>query len=159
MNCPMKTLRFMIISLGSLAAISGCGGGRGLIVDEKPTLVQEGIYETLWVEPQIVTADSLITLIRADRIDSALVKPSERGIERSSAVEIRVPQASCNVAVDLLDANLRIIRPLLLKDLGVGFYRLTLNADRFREPSLPPGRYFLRAEFCGRSEMTMFTRP
>jgi hypothetical protein len=155
----MKTLRIAMVVLGALAAASGCGGGKRLIVDEKPTLVQEGIYETLWVEPQIVITDSLITLIRADRIDSALIKPSERGIERRSAVEIRIPLASCNVAVDLLDANLRIIRPLLLQDLRSGFYRLTLNADRFREPSLPPGRYFIRAEYCGRSEMTMFSRP
>ena len=129
------------------------------MVDEEPTLVQRGMYETLWVEPQIMFVDSLITLIRADRIDSALVKPSERGIERPSSVEIRIPQASCNVAVDLLDANLRLIRPLIIQDLKTGFYRLALNADRFREPSLPPGRYFLRAEYCGRSEMTMFTRP
>ena len=139
--------------------ISGCGN-KGLIVEEKPAvLLPPGIYETLWVEPKVVVADSMITLIRADRIDSAEVKPSERGIERPSAVELRIYQPVCDVTIDLLDTNLRLIRPLLVRDLTIGFYRLTLNADRFREPALPPGRYFLRAEYCGKSEMTMFTRP
>lgn len=148
----------VLVSVGLLLAVFGCGK-KGLIGEEKPTLVQPGIYETLWVEPQIVVADSLVTLIRSDRIDSAIVKPSDHGIATPSAVELRIYQATCNVSVDLLDTNLRLIRPLLLRDLSTGFYRLTLNADRFREPSLPPGRYFLRAEYCGRSEMMTFTRP
>jgi hypothetical protein len=148
----------VLVSVGLLLAVWGCGKKR-LIGEEKPTLVQPGIYEILWVEPQIILADSLVTLIRSDRIDSAIVKPPERGIADPSAVELRILQATCNVSVDLLDSNLRLIRPLLLRDLPIGFYRLTLNADRFREPSLPSGRYFLRAQYCGRSEMKMFIRP
>ena len=154
----IKSHSSILIVVGLLLIVYGCGK-KGLIVEEKPTEIQPGIYETLWVEPKIIVADTMITLIRSDRIDSAVVKPSERGIERPSAVELRISKPVCKVSVDLLDANLRLIRPLLLQDLTVGFYRLTLNADRFREPSLPPGRYFLRAEYCGRSEMTMFNRP
>lgn len=119
----------------------------------------EGPYEIFWVDPQVVVADSLITLIRSERIDSAIVEPSSLTIHRPPAVGLRITQPTCQAMVDLLDANLRLIRPLLLRDLGYGYYRLTLNVDRFREPPLPPGRYFLRAEFCGRSEMAMFTAP
>ena len=116
-------------------------------------------YEVFWVDPQIVVADSLITLFRSERIDSAIVEPSGMTMDRPAAVELRVMQASCDAKVDLLDANLRLIRPLLLKNLGYGYYRLVVNVDRFREPSLPAGRYFLRASFCGRTEMAMFTTP
>ncbi len=154
----MKSHSRLILAFSLILAIGSCGK-KGLIVQEKPVIVEKGLFETLWVEPRIIISDSLITLIRSDRIDSAVVKPSERGIERPSAVELRIYEPVCKVSVDLVDANLRLIRPLLLQDLKVGFYHLTLNADRFREPSLPPGRYFLRAEYCGRSEITMFTRP
>ena len=139
-------------------SLSGCGR-RVSISEEKPVMQEEGPYEIFWVDPQIVVADSLITLIRSERIDSAIVEPSSMTIHRPAAVELRIAQSTCHAMVDLLDSSLRLVRPLLMKKLGYGFYRLTLNIDRFREPSLPPGRYFLRAEFCGRTEMAMFTAP
>ena len=139
-------------------SLSGCGR-RVSIPEEKPVMQEVGLYEIFWVDPQIVVADSLITLIRSERIDSAMVEPSSMTMNRPAAVELRIMQPSCNAMVDLLDSELRLIRPLLMKKLGYGFYRATMNVDRFREPSLPPGRYFLRAEFCGRTEMAMFTAP
>jgi len=138
--------------------LSGCAR-RVSISEEKPVMQEAGPYEIFWVDPQIVVADSLITLIRSERIDSAIVEPSSMTIHRPAAVGLRIAQPTCNAMVDLLDSNLRLVRPLLMKKLGYGFYRLTLNVDRFREPSLPPGRYFLRAEFCGRTEMAMFSAP
>ena len=139
-------------------SLSGCGR-RVSISEEKPVMQEVGLYEIFWVDPQIVVADSLITLIRSERIDSAMVEPSSMTMNRPAAVELRIMQPSCNAMVDLLDSDLRLVRPLLMKKLGYGFYRATMNVDRFREPSLPPGRYFLRADFCGRTEMAMFTAP
>jgi hypothetical protein len=147
-----------LLMLGLALLLSGCGR-RVSISEEKPVLQEVGLYEIFWVDPQIVVVDSLITLIRSERIDSAVVEPVSMTIHRPAAVGLRIAQPTCHAMVDLLDSNLRLIRPLLMKKLGYGFYRLTLNVDRFREPSLPPGRYFLRAEFCGRSEMAMFTAP
>jgi hypothetical protein len=138
--------------------ISSCAR-RVPVSEERPLMQGDSPYEVFWVDPQIVVADTLITLFRSERIDSAIVEPSGMTLDRPAAVELRVMQASCSAMVDLLDANLRLVRPLLLKNLSYGYYRLTLNVDRFREPSLPPGRYFLRAEFCGRTEMAMFTTP
>jgi hypothetical protein len=151
-----RYLTFMLIGL--IFSLSGCGR-RVSISEEKPVMQEAGPYEVFWVDPQIVVADSLITLVRSERIDSAMVEPSSMTINRPAAVELRIDQPTCNAVVDLLDSELRLVRPLLLKNLGYGFYRLALNVDRFREPSLPPGRYFLRAEFCGRTEMAMFTAP
>lgn len=153
---PYRYLTLVMLSL--VFSYSGCGR-RVSISEEKPVMQVEGPYEVFWVDPQIVVADSLITLIRSERIDSAIVEPSSMAVNRPAAVGLRITQPTCQAMVDLLDANLRLVRPLLLRDLGYGFYRLTLNVDRFREPPLPPGRYFLRAEFCGRSEMAMFTAP
>jgi len=151
-----RYLTLMLLCL--VLSLSGCGR-RVSISEEKPVLQEAGLYEIFWVDPQIVVADSLITLFRSDRIDSAKVEPVNMTLHRSAAVELRIAQPTCHAMVDLLDSELRLVRPLLLKNLGYGFYRLTLNIDRFREPSLPSGRYFLRAEFCGRSEMAMFTAP
>jgi hypothetical protein len=156
---PLTQIRFLILMLLCLvSSLSGCGR-RVSISEEKPVMQEAGPYEIFWVDPQIVVADSLITLIRSERIDSAIVEPSNMTIHRPAAVELRIMQPSCNAMVDLLDSELRLVRPLLMKKLGYGFYRLTLNVDRFREPSLSPGRYFLRAEFCDRTEMAMFTVP
>ena len=149
-------LLFPLLSL--LFLLSSCAR-RAPVSEERPLMQGDSPYEIFWVDPQIVVADTLITLFRSERIDSAIVEPSGMTIDRPAAVELRVMQASCNAMVDLLDANLRLVRPLLLKNLTYGYYRLTLNVDRFREPALPSGRYFLRASFCGRTEMAMFTVP
>ena len=151
-HCLLFPLLLLLLLLSSCAR-------RAPVSEERPLMQGDSPYEIFWVDPQIVVADTLITLFRSERIDSAIVEPSGMTIDRPAAVELRVMQASCNAMVDLLDANLRLVRPLLLKNLTYGYYRLTLNVDRFREPPLPPGRYFLRAEFCGRSEMAMFTVP
>ena len=147
---PVSTLLWIALLLSSC-------GRRAPVSEERPVLQQEHQYEIFWIDPQIVAADSLITLIRAERIDSANVEPSDLTLNRPASVELRVFEAACTATVDLLDADLRLVRPLLLKRLDYGYYRLTLNVERFREPSLPSGRYFLRAEFCGLSEMAMFT--
>jgi len=149
-HCLLFPLLLLLLLLSSCAR-------RAPVSEERPLMQGDSPYEIFWVDPQIVVADTLITLFRSERIDSAIVEPSGMTTDRPAAVELRVMQASCNAMVDLLDANLRLVRPLLLKNLTYGYYRLTLNVDRFREPPLPPGRYFLRAEFCGRSEMAMFT--
>jgi hypothetical protein len=114
------------------------------------------LYETVWVDPQIVFSDTLLTLIRADRIDSILVTPSELPSRRSASVEIRVVQPACNVSVSLLDLNLEVIHPLMVRNLPQGFYRLTLDFERFSSPVLWPGSYFLRADYCDQLEVSGF---
>ena len=148
----------ILILLGLILSLAGCGGWAP-ISKEEPVLQDRKLYEIFWVDPQIVFADTLMTLIRSERIDSSKIDPAELTANRPAAIEVRVYQPSCNVAIGMYDSNLRLIRPLLVKNLSFGFYRLTLHHDRFREPSLPPGRYFLKGDYCGRTEMAMFSVP
>jgi len=79
-------------------AITGCGR-KARIADEQIVVWQDSPYETLWVEPQIVLADSLMTLIRSDRIDSVLADPAPSMPQPRTAIEIRIFQPSCNPAL------------------------------------------------------------
>ncbi|MCP4749994.1 MAG: hypothetical protein GY866_03815, partial [Proteobacteria bacterium] len=115
------------------------------------------LYHTVWVDPQIAFADSLVTLIRADRIDSLKIQPGEQPLHQPASVEIPILEPRCNVAVGLFDENLRMIHPLMVQNLTLGFYRLTFNSDRLNAPELSPGNYFIRAEFCDSLRVTRFT--
>ncbi|MCP4684055.1 MAG: hypothetical protein GY867_01280 [bacterium] len=151
----MRTLRIHIaIAAASILCLSGCGrkGGPGDEYRPEPRL-----HQTVWVDPQISFADSLVTLIRADRIDSLKIQPGEELFKEPASVEIPVLEPRCNVSVGLLDENLRLLYPLMVQNLGIGFYRLTFNYDRLNAPELPPGSYFIRAEFCESSRITRFT--
>lgn len=145
-----------LIAIALIMSVVGCGR-RVSISEEQPVLQERGAYEIFWVEPQIVVTDSLITLIRSDRIDSAKADPSELIAHRPAAIDLSIHQPACYVSIGMYDSNLRLLRPLLVRDLTAGYYRLTLQFDRFRDPSLPPGRYFLKADYCGKTEMSMFS--
>ena len=146
----------LLLALVLTTVLVGCGR-KARITDEQRVIWQDSPYETLWVEPQIVLADSLMTLIRSDRIDSVLADPSPSMPQPRTAIEIRIFQPSCNVSVGLFDADIRLVRPLLVRNLTTGFYRLTVNVDRFQKPALPPGSYFLKTDYCGEVRMALVT--
>jgi hypothetical protein len=50
-----------------------------------------------------------------------------------------------------------VVYPLFFQKLPAGFYKLTLNPAAIREPELFPGTYFLRADYCGEVETTLFS--
>jgi len=153
-SSPMGLLTVVAATL----IVSGCGR-KARIVEEKPVLLEARLYETLWVEPEIIVSDTLITLIRSERIDSVRIDPSAVDINRPAAIELRIGEPVCNVSIGLLDSRLRLVHPLLVRRLPAGFYRFTVNVDRLREPSLSPGTYFVKADYCGRAEMTLFSVP
>jgi hypothetical protein len=153
MKTTLKTWPYLSVALAVLLLASSCG--RKAQVGEESRLVSK-LYHTVWVDPQIAFADSLVTLIRADRIDSLKIEPGEDFPEQPASLEIPVDQPLCNVAVSLLDEHLQMIRPLMVRHLTTGFYRLTLNYDRLNDPRLPPGSYFLRAEYCDSTRVAHF---
>jgi len=144
-------------STALLAVFLGGCGQRPTITEEQPFRFPSGLWETVWVNPQIVLADSLVTLIRAERIDSLPTEPADLTLEKPPAIGFAFLEPVCNVAVNLLDEDLRLLRPLLVRKLPAGYYRLTLNLAGLRNPPLASGTYFLRADYCGRTEMAVVT--
>jgi len=146
----------LLATLATATIMVGCGR-KTSIVPEQKILWQDNKYETLWVEPQIVLADSLMTLIRSDRIDSIRADQTTTAHPGRPSIEIRIYETSCNVSVGLTDTDFRLVYPLLIRNLTRGYYQLTVNVDRFDRPLIVPGPYYLRAEYCGQVRMTAVT--
>jgi hypothetical protein len=154
MHIRTAPLGLIVLSLVALL-LAGCGR-KAQIAEESQVVWQESLYEILWVEPEIILADSLVTIIRSNRIDSVLAEAPTKTPNRA-AIELRIYGPFCNVSVGLLDASQRLIRPILIRNMVRGYYRLTVNLDRFRDPVLPPGEYFLKADYCGEVQMARLT--
>jgi hypothetical protein len=136
---------YLCVSLLSIC-FSGCGGRP--VTDRRRHLGRR--YEIAWVEPQIVIADSVFTLIRAERIDSFLVEePTELSADLAPSVMFHITADECITTVNLFSATNELIAPLLVKKLPRGYYKLTVDLGRF-PPELYPLSYFLlKAEYCG----------
>ncbi|MEW6051368.1 MAG: hypothetical protein AB1644_09955 [Candidatus Zixiibacteriota bacterium] len=130
-----------------LVFLGGCGRGRGGPGEERAE--GQGTWETTWVDPQIVATDSLYTLIRSQRVDSFLLTRPIREARQSPSIVFQVVRSGCPTAVNLFDGRQRLLRPLLVKDLSPGYYKLTLDFSRVDLIQFPRGRYFLKAESCG----------
>ena len=135
------------ISLAILIAIVGCGKKT---LYNMPAVEQTGYYETAWIDPAVVLEDEWYTLLRSDRVDSFYVKikPGEN-LPMAPAIEFQVSQFECLTYVNLMNGRQEIIRPLLVKNLGYGYYKLTFNIGRLKREEMPAGDYFLKAEYCG----------
>ncbi len=138
----------VLINIALVLIVAGCSKTRPP-AEERPT---EAIYfEKAWVDPQIVYSDSLYTLIVAGRIDSFVVDTPV--VAQSPSIGFEVATAQCNVSVNLYDAYHTMIRPLLVRRLPPGFYKLTLSPATSEQLSLRPGPYILQADVCGRTEV------
>ena len=143
----MKNTPFLL-SLAVCSILFGCGGPRTIIYDQ-PSLIVVEHYETVWVDPQILFSDSLVTVIQAARLDSVLltsVSP-ERG--KVARIGFHVVSDDCNVVVSLADTTGRTLRPLFIQKLSPGHYQLTLNHPLSLEEIRPLSLYLLKADYCG----------
>ncbi|MCH8028211.1 MAG: hypothetical protein IID63_08835 [candidate division Zixibacteria bacterium] len=143
-----KTLLLIFLAI----AFSGCGKKT---LYNMPAVDQTGYYETAWIDPSVVLEDEWYTLLRSDRVDSFYVeiKPGDNK-PLAPSVEFKVSQFECLTSVNLMNGRQEIIRPLLVKNLKFGYYKLTFNIGRLRKEELPPGDYFLKAEHCGFTVIT-----
>lgn len=118
-----------IIALLTLTLILGCTHG----VDKKKILEQGPFvqpYETVWVNPQIVYSDSLITLIKAERLDSILVdEPVAESPHDISTFSFHINLGSCLTTMTLKYSN-STSAEIYRDDLPQGYYKFTVNADR-----------------------------
>jgi len=147
-------MRACILFLVILLA-AGCGR-RQTVVFDHPPFPEGGQYEIVWVDPELVFFDTLFTLIRSERIDSLYVEISDPSTRLTPSIRFHIPEAECNVAVNLVDAHYQPVMPLLVRRLGTGWYKLTFNLDRFSMIGNRSDTYYLQADFCGRSVRKAF---
>ena len=148
--------RFIPAVIAAALLMVSCGH-KAQVTPEQHSPFPSGLYETVWVNPQMVFSDSLVTLIRAERIDSLPAEPSGFDYQAPSILAFTFQDPLCTVTINLVDENLNVVYPLLLRKLPAGFYKLTFNPLAIKKPGLPPGVYFLQAEYCGRVENALFT--
>lgn len=136
-----------LISVAILIAMVGCGKKT---LYNMPAVEQTGYYEKAWIDPAVVLEDEWYTLLRSDRVDSFYVeiKPGQNQ-QMAPAIEFKISQFECLTYVNLMNGHQQIIRPLLVKNLKFGYYKLTFNIGRLKREEMPAGDYFLKAEYCG----------
>ena len=144
---PLRAV-LILFTISLIAIIAGCGKKPSLIYD-RPEAPQDRYYEIAWVDPQIIVADSLYTLIRADRIDSFKVKGStEALLTQDRSLIFRIDDPECFTFINLLDSDGRVIRPLLARNLGQGFYMFSLQMNALPTWDPRPQQYILKGEIC-----------
>ena len=142
-----------------LLALVVFGCGKRQTFDRFGTEISEGGYfETAWIDPQVVISDSLFTLIRAERIDSFYVdRPAYPVSATITSLTFHVDEQSCLTTVNLLNAAGEVIKPLLVRNLRPGYYKLTVDLSRFPQDRYPDTHFYLKADYCG-SSVTQPTR-
>lgn len=136
----------------------GCSR-RPQVVYNQPEQPKNGYYDMVWVEPQMYLADSLFTLIRADRLDSAFIeKNQDRYPVVSPSVIFKIDRSACFTKVDLLNIDGEVVRLLLATNLPFGCYKFSLNRDTHFFEEYAEKAHLLRADYCGHSISTILQK-
>ncbi|MGH8015900.1 MAG: hypothetical protein ACREBV_06890 [Candidatus Zixiibacteriota bacterium] len=140
-----KLLLFSTIAI----TIFGCGPKK---VYNQPGTEASGYFETAWIDPKVVLDDPWYTLLRSNRIDSFYVdSPPDNSNASNRSIKLVIKSYECLAIVNMINGRSEIVRPLLAKNLGPGYYKFTVNAGQLSNEQLPPGNYFLKAEYCGQT--------
>jgi hypothetical protein len=119
----MKTFFLLVIVL---LLFAGCGPHSVSI--EETSLPSKGRFETVWVNPRIIYADTLFTMISADRLDSLFVRTSEHAPgDNMPTVAFQVAPLSCQVVATLTDVHNRTILDLFQQTLPKAQYKITFD--------------------------------
>ncbi|HEX2896423.1 MAG TPA: hypothetical protein VHP63_00040 [candidate division Zixibacteria bacterium] len=125
----------------------GCGSKS---IYNQPGSENSGYYETAWIDPKVVLEDPWYTLMKSHRVDSFYVSSDKDNPNPSTkSIKLEIKNYECLAVVNLLDGNSQVVRPLMAKTLGPGYYKLTVNSGQLLKEKLPPGNYYLKAEYCG----------
>ena len=109
-------------------------------------------YDIAWVDPRVVISDSLFTVIYAERVDSFAVDGSGHETAGSApSLVFRITEVECFVWINLASATGEVIKPLLVRNLPPGFYKLTLDVGHMSRRYGLEKRYVLTADVCGDS--------
>jgi hypothetical protein len=135
-----------------LCLVVGCGGGT---VYNQPGSESGGYYETAWIDPKVVLEDPWYSLLRSHRVDSFFVDASEASsMPANRSIRLVIKSYECLATVNLLNGQSKVVRPLLAKNLGPGFYKLTINVGELKKLKLPTDNYYLKADYCGSTVIT-----
>ncbi len=130
-----------------LLLIVGCA--KRPVVYNQPEVPHGGYYDLVWVEPSIMMSDSLFTLISAARIDSIYVRDGTKLLSTApQSGWFRVGSDSCFASINLLDSRGNVLRPLLARNLGRGYYKFTINPASLASEGFASGVYFLSVRAC-----------
>jgi hypothetical protein len=140
-------LRYFLVIVVVAAVISqvGCGPKTS-----PGTEITDGVgknWEIAWVDPQIVSSDQFHTLIYATRIDSMRIAGLEPRVAPGAVFHLQTD--TCLVTIDLLDQTGRIVMPMLVRRLPIGWYKFTVTPSAPKDYDLPPGPYVVEIGYCG----------
>lgn len=141
--------QFTVLSISLLILLAGCSRGPKPGEEAADSGRQ---WETVWVDPQIVSSDQLYTLIYATRIDS-LPADNQSPVPAPGA-EFELPDAGCLVTINLITSQGQVVRPLVVQRLPAGHYKLTLSRLPAESAGLRPGWYAASIAFCDRELRT-----
>jgi len=140
---------FILIGTVIFISLYGCANRKTLVYNQ-PTVPQNGYYEMAWVDPQIISEDSLYTLISASHIDSFYVANPQQPLKKiPPSLTFTIKEDSCFVAISLLGDNSKVIEPLIVKVLPKGYYKVSINRARINLKSTSYTDYYLKAFYCG----------
>ena len=142
----MKKLLFLFIS--GLLLIWGCTKPPQPVYDQ-PVISDTGYYEMAWVEPNIIFTDTLVTLIRAERLDSFYVNNPAPMNSPIVTLSFQVTYQPCYTRVRLIDPNGEEALRLFEGTLGSGFYKFSCNRSKINQPGIQVRNLFLKADICG----------
>ncbi len=133
-----------------LLMISSCGKKQTLIYNNPALQHGTGFYERAWVDPQIKYTDSLITIIKASRVDSFYVdKPAPKFKDGLISLAFEVKEPNCFTSVLPLDNFGNLLSVLVADELSVGYYKVTLQSSQISYVQPSAERFFLKVDFCG----------
>ena len=124
---------------------------RQTVLYNQPSVYQEaGHFEKAWVDPQIRYTDTLITIIKASRVDSFYVdKQAPRFKDNLTSLAFEVKEPHCFTSVLLLNNEGKVLSVLAADELSIGHYKVTLNSSQISYVQQPAERFFLKIDFCG----------
>jgi hypothetical protein len=114
------------------------------------------VWEYGWVDPVVVFGDELVTLVRAERVDSFPVVDKPDSLRNDFSLAFEIIEGTCPVSINLYSADGLLAQPLLVQRLPVGVYRVSLSRPGLRTRGLLPGDFELVAVHCGQTSRLGF---
>ncbi len=141
---PKQRIYYVLALIGALVALS-CGGPPKPALPQPPT----EYYELLWVDPVLVFSDTLLTIMRSQRIDSFKVEqPSELSTAAEQGLRFRVFPEACIVSVHLRNHIGGNPSELFSGELSPGYYQLKIQTSRIDQNKFQSPSYLLTAKVC-----------